>query len=123
MSPPQRYTRRVALRDSDKIDVIGLSKVDGTCVLTIVDTEDWTQIGDHLLLLQEKLNTYFAFIESGELATSYPKAANHPVRIDVLFMFPHPSEAEKFLETAAQLTKETGVGLTWGPLPAKVEDV
>ena len=47
------------------IDIISKSK-DGEIVLTISDHLDWKNLQEHLLLLQEKINTYLTFLESKE---------------------------------------------------------
>ena len=46
-------------------------------VLIISDHLEWggkAEQGEHLQLLQDKLNTYVAFIESGEIYTEIPNA-------------------------------------------------
>lgn len=52
-------------------------------VLVITDHLEWggkAEQGEHLLLLQEKINTYIAFIESGEIYTEIPGAlGKHPI--------------------------------------------
>ena len=47
------------------IDAIGIDQVSGAVHLTIADALAWDAA--HLRLLQEKLNAYLAFVESGEL--------------------------------------------------------
>ena len=63
------------------IDAIGIDKVSGAVHLTIADALEWD--ADHLRLLQEKLNAYLAFVESGELYSAYPSAAERPVVLDL----------------------------------------
>jgi hypothetical protein len=55
------------------VDAIDTDKDGNLVTLTITDHLAW---GDdqHLLLLQQKLNTYLAFIESGEIHATYPAA-------------------------------------------------
>jgi hypothetical protein len=59
------------------IDFIGIDPVSGAVCLTIADALEWN--ADHLRLLQDKLNAYLAFVESGELYSVYPSAAGRPV--------------------------------------------
>lgn len=49
------------------VDWLGIEKVTGHVSLSVVDDLDWSDEQNHLLLLQEELNTYLAFIESGEV--------------------------------------------------------
>lgn len=62
------------------VDFIGVDNSTGHVVLTITDHIEWID-GDseHLLLLQEKLNTYLSFVESGEILETYPDAKDRPV--------------------------------------------
>jgi len=48
------------------IDIV--SKKKNSCiVLTISDHLDWEKTKEHLLLLEEKINTYLSFLESGDV--------------------------------------------------------
>lgn len=70
------------------IDFIGIDPASGAVCLTIADALDWDP--DHLRLLQDKLNAYLAFVESGELLWAYPLAAGRPVVFDLRL---HPRRA------------------------------
>ncbi len=61
----------MAIEKSNIVDAVGIEKTTGDVVLTIADYLDWeTSEAQHLELLQEKLNAYLRFIESGELLES-----------------------------------------------------
>lgn len=82
-------------------------------VLYISDHLEWggeREQGEHLQLLQDKLNTYVAFIESGEIYTKIPNAlGKHPIiRINGLYEL--PEQGEFFLDHVAQTLKEVGIG-------------
>lgn len=70
----------MGLEQAAVIDFIGIDEVSGVVHLTIADAREWD--ADHLRVLQEKLNAYLAFVESGELYSAYPSAARgaHPRR-------------------------------------------
>lgn len=80
----------MALNKPEVVDAIGIEKDSGFAVLTIADSWDWKDERTHLLALQEKLNAYFGFIESGEILKSYPDAADRQIVIDVVSRFPMP---------------------------------
>jgi hypothetical protein len=63
----------MGVQQTTVIDAIGIDKVTGAVHLTIADALEWG--ASHLRLLQEKLNAYPAFVESGELHSAYPSAA------------------------------------------------
>jgi hypothetical protein len=96
------------------IDAIGIDKVSGAVHLTIADALAWDAA--HLRLLQEKLNAYLAFVESGELYTAYPSAAERPVVLDLRLRHRPDAEATRFLEQARGLIGAAGFALQYGPL-------
>jgi hypothetical protein len=55
---------------------IGADRVTGDIILFICDhlpwSEDHQETLEHMYLLQEKLNKYIGFIESGEINARYP---------------------------------------------------
>jgi hypothetical protein len=62
------------------IDFIGVN-VTRKVVRTIVDHLEWTDIRAHVVLLQEKVNRYLAFMECGEMAESFPAGQGRDVVI------------------------------------------
>jgi hypothetical protein len=69
----------------------------------IADHLDWdVEEGEHLLLLQDKLNTYLDFIESGKLVETLPWASGLPVTIRIYGKFALSTEAARFLELVKQ---------------------
>jgi hypothetical protein len=90
------------------VDLIGVDIATGEVVLTISDHLDWRDGQEHLLALQEKLNTYLAFVESGELVESYPEAKERAVGIKVLFKFRPDRLGLQFLEGAKEAIQSAG---------------
>src|ERR1700681_2135590 len=70
-----RKSRTMSLDNLEVVDAVGTEKDGGTIVLTIFDAWDWDDRREHLLALQAKLNSYFAFVESGQIYEAYPSAA------------------------------------------------
>jgi len=95
------------------VDIIGIPPDKSLVALTISDHLDWSDSHQHLTVLQEKLNRYLAFIESGELLRKYPDATGKPVRIDVVFKYRPSKEAERFLEEALTIITKAGFAFTW----------
>lgn len=67
-------------------------------------------------MLQEKLNRYLAFIESGELIEQYPAAVGRSVRVDVRCKYAPTNDGERFLRSARTAIEEAGFSLSWGVL-------
>jgi DNA-binding beta-propeller fold protein YncE len=102
----------VSVDQTNVVDFIGIDDATGSVVLTIADHLAWSE-GDneHLLLLQEKLNTYLGFVESGELLKTYPSAEGRAVLIDVVCKYPLSQQAQGFCNQAAQITETAGIKL------------
>jgi hypothetical protein len=99
----------MSLANSTTVDAIGIDRTSGAAILTIADSWNWADENSHLLALQEKINTYFAFIESGEVFASYPKAANRKMIIEIVGRYPLPESARLFLRRASECAKQLQV--------------
>ena len=89
-----------SLEKPNVVDAIGTEKTTGDIILTITDSWDWEDEQQHLLALQAKLNSYFNFIESGQIFDEYPNAKGRKLVIDVVTRFPLPEIGVQFLEKA-----------------------
>jgi hypothetical protein len=107
----------MSIDNTQIVDLIGTSR-DGTEVtLTISDHLEWGD-NSHLLLLQEKLNTYVRFIESGEIHTTYPTARDKALRINVVCKYPPDDKGQWFLSKARKMVTDVGLDLTYEILRA-----
>ena len=69
-------TRKAMSIDQNRVvDFIGMDLIKNEIILTISDHLEWG-VTDHLVKLQEKLNNYLSFIESGELYEAYHTRAS-----------------------------------------------
>jgi hypothetical protein len=100
----------MTVTDKDKVDVISTDRGSGDIRLTIADHLDWEDVGEHLLQLQDKLNAYLAFIESGEINDSYPNAIGAKLRIEVVAMHEVPDEAQPAIARFKELIEGAGFG-------------
>ena len=94
------------------IDFIGTEKTTGDVVLTISDHLDWVDVSSHLYTLQEKINDYLAFIESGEIFDEYPKARGKKIKIKIYFRYAPPAgDALSFISHAEEIISNAGFAL------------
>jgi hypothetical protein len=98
----------MSVEEPAKIDFAAFDPKAGEVRLIISDHLDWTEEGEHLLLLQSKLNSYLAFVESGEIYAKLPKAIGLKVVIEVMGKFPLSEEASKFYRLAGGAIKDAG---------------
>jgi hypothetical protein len=90
------------------VDAIGISKQDGRAILTITDHLPWLSDKEHLLVLQDKINDYLAFLESGEIYDAYPKAHGREIEIQVVCKYPPAGNGVRFLELASETVRKAG---------------
>jgi hypothetical protein len=102
----------MSVDQTNVVDAIGVDNATGDVVLTITDHREWTgSDNEHRLLLQEKLNTYLSFVESGELLESYPNAKGRAVLIDVVCKCPLNQQAQGFYDQVTQIVEGAGMKL------------
>ena len=102
----------MSLDNTNIIDAVGLEKDTGYVVLTIADSWDWSAEYEHLVALQNKINSYFAFITSGQLLQDYPKASGRKVKLDIVVRYPLSQAAIEFVAKAPSVAAGIGVELS-----------
>jgi hypothetical protein len=102
----------MTIAETDKIDIM-FRDDEGHAVLVITDHLDWKEFneGDHLVLLQEKINTYLEFVASGQLAEARPDWKNLPVIIQVDAKYGASKKALEFYRAAGKVIAEAGASL------------
>jgi hypothetical protein len=102
----------MSVEEPRKIDFNVIDPRSGEVRLIVTDHLEWAeQEREHLLLLQNKLNSYLAFIESGEIYTKVPKAFGRKTVIEVMGKFPLSEEARKFYRLAGKAIADAGFSL------------
>ena len=101
----------MSIEQTNVVDFISTDRWTGDVVLTISDHLDWSDTTAHQLLLQAKLNCYLAFVESGELMQSYPRANGSAVVFKVVFKFAPDDGGRAFLARAREVITSAGFAL------------
>jgi hypothetical protein len=78
-------------------------------VLTIADHLSWVESVSHQLTLQEKLNRYLAFVESGETLRTHPDAKGNRVIFRVVTQHDPDPGGTEFLERARTVIETAGL--------------
>lgn len=108
----------MGLENVSMVDAVGTEPASDSVVLSIIDSWDWSDERGHMLALQNKLNSYFGFIESGQMNEAYPTAVGKSLRIDLISRYPLPAIAINFLNNAEAVAKELAISLQWKTVPA-----
>jgi hypothetical protein len=101
----------MSVEQPDIVDIVSIDRETGKVILTISDHLDWSDSTTHQELLQRKLNSYLAFVESGEIFEQYPNAKGRPVVFEVVFQIPPDEEGLAFLDRARQVIESAGFEL------------
>jgi hypothetical protein len=108
----------VTVSQTGVVDWLGIEKGSGAVSLTLIDDLDWNDERSHLLHLQEKLNAYLAFIESGEVYESLQRDLGHqvptstPIKITILAKFDLTPQSRAFLNHATHTLRTGGLSLS-----------
>ncbi|WP_367171653.1 DUF6572 domain-containing protein [Zoogloea sp.] len=60
-------------------------------------------------MIQEKLNSYLAFVETGEILESYPAAEGRSIKLVVICQFEPDEEGARFLSLRREVIKNAGL--------------
>jgi hypothetical protein len=113
--PPVRSfkgLKAMSIEDANVVDLATIDKASGDLWLSISDHLPWEEDeGNHLLLLQDKINTYLRFIENGEVFRKVPEAKGRGIVVNIVGKFPLSQNAIRFFELARTTMEGVGVRL------------
>jgi hypothetical protein len=99
----------MSVEKTNVVDAIGIEKNEWV-VLTISDHLEWDLANEHLLVLQDKINGYLRFIESGEIFDAYPQAHGKQIMISIVALHSPFGDAVKFIDRAKETVEKAGFG-------------
>ncbi|NHZ91666.1 hypothetical protein F2P45_22040 [Massilia sp. CCM 8733] len=102
----------MSLENTEVVDAAGIDKDNGDIVLTILDSLDWGDEIAHLTALQAKLNSYFDFVESGQVFENFPTGEKRAVRINIVSRYPLSANGVSFLQKAVAMGLTLQVSIT-----------
>lgn len=113
------------ITDTDKIDAIGVVHKTEKIKLKIFDHLEWGNEAEHIILLQDKINNYLTFIESGQIYEIYPDTQNKEKIISIDLLHLPSTNALKFLDTASKIIDDSGYKLVYSISEARndVKDI
>ena len=89
---------KLNIENTDTIDGLAYEQETSILILLLADGMDWSDMNRHLLLLQEKLNTYIWYIDSRQYEEKYTDVKKIEIRVS--FLFQEPEICYKLLERA-----------------------
>jgi len=102
----------MSIEQAGVIDSIKTKDNETVCVVIIFDHLEWND-SKHLIALQDKINNYLSFIESGEIYKHRPEAKTQAIEISIYCKFvPEEPDDLKFLQFARDSIKNAGFGFS-----------
>lgn len=101
----------MSVTETNKIDIVATRPDSSIVRLVIADHLDWSDFESHARVLQDKINTYLEFIESGRLAQSMALQLSETPRIHIEVALQHPptEEANGFFESVRNFLSDVSV--------------
>lgn len=100
----------MSVLDYDKIDAIAEDK-DQNVVLLLADHLDWEREYEHLKILQNKVNAYIQFVESGQIWEIRPKCKGNKVIFDIRFKHSVTTNCLKLINNITEVVKPLNIEL------------
>lgn len=103
----------MSVEESTIIDAIG-SDLDGREVtLLITDHLSWDNESEHLLKLQDKINAYVRFVESGELYEKHKEYLEMNAVIEIAFQHRINEKGIWFIDQVKSALSPIGIGIRY----------
>lgn len=105
----------MAIDNTTVIDGIGIDKERQAVCLLLTDhlpwrdSDDTMEEYDHFVLLQEKINSYLAYLEGKQYEEQYPEEEIVMAVIEIHFKYDIPESCEKFLNTVQNQVGQYGI--------------
>jgi hypothetical protein len=105
----------LSVEEPQKIDIVATRPGSREVRLVITDHLSWSDEEAHLLLLQQKLNTYIAFVESGQvLKVNTPKVPpDAQITVVVAAQYAPTETARVFFQQVSVVLSDLGVSFTF----------
>lgn len=97
----------MSIIDSDKVD--GMGKRNNELILLITDHLEWENEYEHLLILQNKINSYLGFIETKQYKETYPNTDFDNYVIEIHFLNDISKNCLKLLDVIANQVEEFNI--------------
>lgn len=94
---------------TNEIDAIGITKDGEGLVLMIADAEDFQNEHQHLKLLQDKINSYIAFLTDKQYEAVYPDKSFKYAVIETHFRYEPTENTLKFLQVVQDQVGQFGI--------------
>lgn len=103
----------MSILETNTVDGLAITEDEKGVVMLISDHLDWEDEKNHLLVLQEKLNSYILFLESKQYSTVYPDIQPEYSIIEIRFKYDISENADKFINTVNNQLSKVGISINY----------
>ena len=104
----------MSILETTTVDAISIPYDEDIVVLTIFDHLRWDENEyEHLIFLQDKINSYLRFLESDEVDEFYPAGKGKEKKINVVGKYDLSANAAKFYQKASEIITEAGFSINF----------
>lgn len=103
----------MSVLDVEKVDGIGIDANGKELALLVTDHLDWSNEYEHLIQLQNKINSYINFIESEQYADVYSNYQFTSFRIEIHFKSEPIQNCIKFINTVNKQLQEANITIKY----------
>ena len=111
----------MSIEQTNVVDFYSIDRKSGEVLLSISDHLPWKkgtrEEGEHLFLLQEKINAYLRFTESGEIFERFPNARDRKIVINLVGKYPLSEQATILFRKMKEFLKSAGYELRFEHMP------
>jgi hypothetical protein len=109
----------MSILESNRIDIVASRPDSNVVMLMITDTLGWSDLETHARLRRDKINSYLAFLESGQLQRlKEPRIPEKPeIRISLATAQRPTPKAEEFLAEVRSFLLGLGIDFEWRVSP------
>jgi len=98
----------MTVEQTSVVDIAYIDQKTGIVHLIVTDHLQWE--GEHLLVLQEKINSYLSFVENGEVFDTLPGAEGKNIQIELITKYKPTEEALHFFGHVEAFLRKEGIG-------------
>ena len=95
------------------IDMVAINDTKGYTALVISNLDEWDDDNVKLMELQDKINFYQVYIQSGKLLEDHPESKGLDTHILLVTKYPPSDDGKQFLSAAAMQLALKGQILKW----------
>lgn len=102
-------TGKSGIHNPDVIDALGYDPKSDVFVLAMFETRAWDGSIQRVTELQNKIDAYLQYIDSGQLWEAQPDAVGKRVRLELRCLYPPDEGIRRFTSDAAEFLRPRGI--------------